>query len=136
MAFHIMFLQWSERSGFHKKQDLILLLNKFKPLTISLTETWLQPILNFYIPHVKVLPYLSTIKSPYSPYPCIYSQMRSAQKQGIYGVSVLSDFLYTKVLSQSLQEKRLCHILVYKYSCRKFQLLINLSPQEYTQIPG
>ncbi|PZC74434.1 hypothetical protein B5X24_HaOG207876 [Helicoverpa armigera] len=55
MASRQIFLQWNVRSVWHKKHDLIFLLNKFKPLACSIAETWLTPSLSFNIPHFNVL---------------------------------------------------------------------------------
>ncbi|KAJ8733244.1 hypothetical protein PYW08_001542 [Mythimna loreyi] len=55
MASKLTFLQWNVRSVWHKKHDLIFLINKFKPLACSIAETWLTPSLSFRIPHYNVL---------------------------------------------------------------------------------
>lgn len=55
MAARQVFLQWNVRSVWHKKHDLIFLLNKYKPLACSIAETWLIPSLSFRMPHYNIL---------------------------------------------------------------------------------
>ena len=49
------FIQWNMRSVWHKKHDLIFLLNKYKPLACSIAETWLVPNLSFRMPYFNIL---------------------------------------------------------------------------------
>lgn len=51
----LVFLQWNVRSVWHKKHDLIFLLNKYKPLVCALAETWLVPSLSFRLPHYNII---------------------------------------------------------------------------------
>nr|XP_049701299.1 uncharacterized protein LOC126055564 [Helicoverpa armigera] len=55
LSYAEVFLQWNVRSVFHKKHDLIFLLNKYKPLACSIAETWLTPSLSFRMPHFNIL---------------------------------------------------------------------------------
>lgn len=49
------FLQWNVRSVFHKKHDLIFLINKYTPIVFSIAETWLTPSLSFHIPQYNII---------------------------------------------------------------------------------
>lgn len=44
------FLQWNCHSIRHKKNDIITLINKYKPSIFAVQETWLKPGSNFRIP--------------------------------------------------------------------------------------
>lgn len=42
-------LQWNIKSIRHKKSDLIYLINKFNPILVAISETWLKPQSRFHI---------------------------------------------------------------------------------------
>uniref|UniRef100_A0A2A4J5G1 Endonuclease/exonuclease/phosphatase domain-containing protein n=1 Tax=Heliothis virescens TaxID=7102 RepID=A0A2A4J5G1_HELVI len=55
LSYAEVFLQWNVRSVWHKKHDLIFLLNEYKPLACSIAETWLTASLSFRMPLYNIL---------------------------------------------------------------------------------